>query len=173
MLQGGQESLTDRQADRQTDTQTDRANPIYPLTSLRGYKKAVMIFKPGSIWGTKIRNEKVSTTIKKISWPSITIFPDFTPTFPHPKIFLEFFFSRRNFSQNSLIFPWPWKIKIFPDCWQPCRNICSQKLEHLNTGFLWTMPHALKWYSHMVFVWLPLLYYLSSNIVVFRSQKRF
>ena len=172
MLQGGHESLTDRQADRQTD----KANPIYPLTSLRGYKKAVLIFKLGSIGGTKIRNKKVSTTIKKYRGHPSQYFLTLPRLSDIQRFFLIFFFTEEFFTEFpdfSLTLKNKKIPRLFPDCWQPCRNICSQKLEHLNTGFLWTMPHALKWYSHMVFVCLPLLYYSSSNIVVFRSQKRF
>ena len=65
-------------------------------------------FKSGSIWATKIRNKTVLTAIKKLLWAFITKFPDFSLTFPHPKIFPDF-------SQNFLTFPWPWKIKNFPD----------------------------------------------------------
>ena len=52
--------------------------------------------------------QKVSTSIKNILRAFIAKFPDYSLTFLHSKIFPDF-------SQNSLTFPWPWKIKIFPD----------------------------------------------------------
>ena len=45
----------------------------------------------------------------------------FTLTFSYLKIF-------PNFSQNSLTFPWLWKIFFFPDRWQPCVHLWLKSL---------------------------------------------
>ena len=55
-----------------------------------------------------MRNKRVSTSIKNILRAFIAKFPDYSLTFLHSKIFPDF-------SQNSLTFPWPWKMKFFPD----------------------------------------------------------
>ena len=93
-----------------------------------------------------MRNKRVSTSIKKILRAFITKFPDFSLTFLHSKIFPDF-------SQNSLTFPWPWKIKFFPDFSLTAGNPADAPyLLMLTTTFFWVSEseseRSLCWLLH-------------------------